>query len=97
MNRYLILAAVALWIATGLQGYRLGYRASETEHALDLADAQASAFEAAERASIKEAERLALEAERDALAQELMSQAYADPDRDRPALSVGSVRRLNSR
>lgn len=59
------------------------------------AKAQQVAYENAERLSRKEAERLALEVERDALALELEDAARADPDASRPALGADSVRRLN--
>jgi hypothetical protein len=92
-----IAAALVLLSLAGLAGYRLGYGISDGQHAKALLEAQRSAYEAAELASKKEAERLALLAERDALARELDAQAYADPDGARPALGAASVRRLNSR
>lgn len=91
---YLLIGAVAV---VGLGGYRLGYGISEGRHAAALAEAQARAFEAADLASRKEAERLALETQRDALARELDAAAYADPDAGRAALSADSVRRLRNR
>lgn len=97
MNRYLLIGATAAIALAGLQGYRMGYAASEGRHAAALVAAQREAFAAAEAASRKEAERLAMEAERDALARDLEAQAYTDPDRDRPALSADGVRRLNVR
>jgi hypothetical protein len=92
-----IVAALVLILLAGWQGYRLGYGISEGRHAAALAEAQARAFEAADLASRKEAERLALLAERDALARELDAAAYADPDGSRPALGAASVQRLKRR
>lgn len=97
MNAKLILAALALSALTGWQGYRMGVSAEETRQALLLTDAQRRAIERTNDANRAEAERLALQAERDALALELEDLARADPDASRPALSAGSVRRLNSR
>lgn len=93
----LILAALALCAVTGTGGYHLGYGAAEDDQALRVAEAQRRMIRAAEDASRAEAERLALQAERDALALELEDAARADPDASRPALSAGSVRRLNQR
>lgn len=93
--RYAILAA--LLIATGVQGYRMGVSAEATRAALKLAEAQREAIQAAERATDAEAARLAMQAERDLLAQSLEDAAHADPDASVLALGADSVRRLNRR
>lgn len=73
-------------IAAGL-GLLAGFAIGDTrataraglQHAAALAEAQAQVIRAAELASRKEAMRLSLEAERDALARDLEDQAHAQP------------------
>jgi hypothetical protein len=97
LRPWLLAALCAALVAPFGFGWRMGAQNAEARHSAALAAAQARAFAAAEVASRKEAERLALEMERDALARDLEAAAYADPDRDRPALGADSVRRLNAR
>lgn len=77
-------AAVIAAFAALASAFGVGWYAASTTAARDAAEAMARAQAAivrnAELASRKEAERLALEAERDALAQSLEDQAYADAD-----------------
>ncbi|MFN4130380.1 MAG: hypothetical protein ACK4GC_11300 [Paracoccaceae bacterium] len=59
--------------------------------------AQRESMRAADLAGRKEAERLAMQAERDRLAQDLEDPANADVDADRPAIGADSVSLLNRR
>jgi hypothetical protein len=93
----ILAAALALSAATGWQGYRLGMDRAEARHAADEADMRRRLAAAAEEAGRREAARLVAERERAALAAELEDLARADPDADRPALPVDSVRRLARR
>jgi hypothetical protein len=97
LRPWLLAALCGVLVASFGWGWRMGAQRADARHAAAMAAAQAKAFEAAEMASRKEAERLALQAERDSLARDLEAAAYADPGRDRPALSADSVRRLNAR
>ncbi|PZQ99218.1 MAG: hypothetical protein DI533_00480 [Cereibacter sphaeroides] len=97
MRPWLIAAFLAAILASGAIGYRQGKVVTEAAYLRDLDAARQRAFDAANLASKKEAERLALEAQRDELARELDAAAYADPDGSRPALSAGSVRRIGRR
>ena len=76
--------------------YSVGYSAGKAGMVEDLRKQQDAILRAAEAASRKEAERLAVERERDALAMELENAAYADPSSGQ-CLSVGRVQRLNAR
>jgi hypothetical protein len=86
-------AAVAALAAS----FWFGARYSDGRHAARLLEAQKETMQAAEQASRVEAERLALQAERDELARALEDQAYATPDDGSAALSADRVRRLNLR
>jgi signal transduction histidine kinase len=97
VNPWLISALLVLIGLAGWQGYRMGEAAAEGRHAMQLLEAQRSAQRAADLASRKEAERLALQSERDRLARDLEDLANADSDADRPAIGAGSVSRLNQR
>ena len=90
-------AVLALVALAGVQGYRIGHAASEARHEAALSAARAAAFAAAERLSLAEAARLAAVARADALSREMEDAAHADPDADRPALGLDSVRRLARR
>mgnify|MGYP001160573883 CR=1 FL=1 len=79
----------------GVRSYNTGYAKSEAEHAAALEKARAEQARAAEAASRKEEERLALEREIDVLQRELEDAARSDPGADRPALGADSVSRLN--
>lgn len=87
--------ALALSALTGWQGYRWGVDRTEARHAAAQEAMRDRLMRLAEDTSRIEAERLALEVERDALARDLEDAARADPDADRPALGPDSVRRLN--
>ncbi|WP_290684713.1 hypothetical protein [Haematobacter sp. UBA3484] len=63
----------------------------EARKALDAAEA---AQDARERAARAEAQRLAVQAERDRLARKLEDAAHADPVRNPDALPASRVRRL---
>lgn len=102
MNR--LYAALAILVVAGLLIWRMdalaysrGFAAAEAIHASDIAKERDRVAAAAEQASRKEAERLAVEAERDALARELEDAALQDPDAGRMCLGVDSVRRLQKR
>ncbi len=91
--------ALALAFAAGiwLHGHYTGRTGCETRAALAQAEAERAAWRAAEAASRKEAARLAVEAERDALARELEDAANADPVAAPACLGPERVRRLNLR
>jgi signal transduction histidine kinase len=91
-------ALVALALIAGAWGHgrHTGVAACEAAHARAMDAARDAAMRAAELASRKEAERLAAEAERDAMARDLEDQANADPATG-DCLSVDRVRRLNLR
>jgi len=95
VNRALALTLVC--VALFGSGYIVGGTHAKNRYEARAIAAQRVAYANAERLSRIEAERLALQAERDALSLELEDAARADPDADRPALSADSVRRLNSR
>jgi signal transduction histidine kinase len=97
VNPWLISALLAALALAGWQGYRLGESVSEGRHAAALVQAQRDAQRASDLASRKEAERLAMKAERDRLAQDLEDLANADADADRRAIGADSVSRLNRR
>jgi hypothetical protein len=97
MNPWPILAAVLLIGLAGFQGYRMGSRAADARHERALLQAQNEMIQAAEQASRKEAERLAMQSERDALARDLEDQANAEPDDGSCGLPAGRVQRLNLR
>lgn len=86
------LAAIGL---AGWQGYRMGEAAAEGRHAAALLEAQRQAQRAADLASRIEAERLAMQAERDRLARDLEDRAHADPSGG--GLPAGRVERLRQR
>jgi hypothetical protein len=92
---YAIGAVIALLVVG--QAYRMGYSAAMGEVAQKALKAQKAAFAAAEIASRKEAQRLALEAQRDDLARQLEDAANADADADRVCLGADSVQRLRAR
>jgi Flp pilus assembly protein TadG len=96
MRQYLIIAAVVAVIVSFGYGYHTGHNAADTAHALQLAAAREDAVKAAELASRKEEERLAVEAQRAALAQQLEDQAYAESVSHPACLPASRVRRLNS-
>jgi hypothetical protein len=91
-------ALVALALIAGAWGHgrHTGVVACEAAHARALDAARDAAMRAAELASRKEAERLAAEAERDALARDLEDAANADPPTGE-CLSADRVRRLQLR
>ena len=90
--------AVVLGLAwAGNALYRAGYSACQTERAATVEKARTEAAAAAELASRKEAERLAAEASRAALAAELEDLANAGPVGVPECLSADRVRRLNGR
>lgn len=89
--------ALALLAAVGSGGFWAGHRIADGKHAAELLRQEEAQRVLVEQAHRKEQQRLAAMRERDALARRLEEAAYADPDADRPALSAGSVRRLNSR
>jgi hypothetical protein len=87
------IAAALVLLLTGaayLWGRQDGRALCEGAHAAALAQAQAATIRI-------EAERLAIQAERDALARDLEDQAHADPVRNPDCLSADRVRRLNLR
>lgn len=84
------IAAWSLWL------YSAGYSAGKAGMVEALRKEQSAVLRAAEAASRKEAERLAAEQERDALAQALEDQAYAEPVTG-TCLPVSRVLRLNQR
>lgn len=88
-------AAVAI-IAAGVVGYRQGYGMAEARMLRALQAEQAAVAKAAEIASRKEAERLAAEQERDALALALEDAANAEPATG-TCLPVSRVLRLRQR
>jgi hypothetical protein len=91
-----ILAALGFWRATS-QAWSRGYAAAEAAQVAEAERLQGRIRALAGAAARAEGARLALEAERDALARELEELADADPDADRPALGLDSVRRLELR
>jgi hypothetical protein len=90
--------AIALGVFAGAYGtgWYHGHRQAGIEAQARLAQAMQQAVRNAQMAGRIEAERLALEAERDALAQELEDQANADTD-STGGLSRGRVDRLRQR
>ncbi len=88
-------AAIAALVGIWFHGVSTGESRADARHGLAIRAAQQQAFEAAEAASIKEAQRLAAAAERDTLARELEDLANADPDTG-GGLPAGRVQRLNS-
>lgn len=78
-------------------GWHHGAQSAEARHSAALMAAQARAIHSADRLRLVEAARLDAVRRADALSLELEDAADADPDADRPALSLDSVRRLNSR
>lgn len=95
MSLRLALAALAIIAMIGAYAKgRADGRALEAGiHAAALAEAQSRTMRAAEQASRAEADRLAMEAQRDTLARDLEDQAYADKD-DTGGLPRGRVGRL---
>ena len=71
-NPWLILAFIAVLAGTGWQGYRMGQAASEAAHDAE----KLAAIEAGQKL---DAERIALQRERDALADQLAEERNADP------------------
>lgn len=93
-------ALIAVLMAAAFVAERLywaGWDAAMASIADDMAEAQRAAFEAAELASRKEAARLAAEAHREKLEQELEDAAMADPVTATACLPLGRVQRLNAR
>lgn len=88
-------AAVAVF-AAGAIGYRQGYGMAEARMFRALQAEQAAVAKAAEVASRKEAQRLAAEQERDALALALEDAANAEPATG-VCLPVSRVLRLQQR
>ena len=88
-------AALAI-LAAGVVGYRQGVTVTEARMIRAQQEAQEAAYRAAELASRKEAERLALEAKRADLAQQLEDQAYAEAPSS-VCLPVSRVLRLRQR
>lgn len=97
--RLLVLVAVLTSVAGVLaqRFYAAGYRAAEARQAAVVARAQARLAQAAEALGRMEALRLAAEAERDAIADELEDAARLDAAGGNVALGIDSVRRLNRR
>jgi hypothetical protein len=93
----ILAAALALSAVTGWQGYRLGTERAEARHLAEQAETRRRLAAATAEANRREAARLAAEAARDAMVQDLEEAARADRDADRPALSADSVRRLSAR
>jgi len=80
----------------GAGGYVMGSRANEAKHTRALLQAQQDQMRAAEAASRKELERLALQALVEAQAQALEDASYVVDESDCPsALPASRVRRLN--
>lgn len=79
----------------GVKAYRAGKGACEASHAAALDRAREAAAKAAEIASRREADRLAAEAERDAMAMELEDAARMDPGAGACGIGLDGVRRLN--
>ena len=73
-------AFVALLSGAYAKGRADGRALEAGAYAAQLAEAQARTMRAAEQASRAEADRLEMEAQRDALARDLEDQAYADKD-----------------
>ena len=84
-------------VAAIVGAYGLGRHHEAQSIAVDMARLREKQIEAAELASRKEAERLAIQSERDSLAQQLEDAARSDPDAGRMSLSADSVRRINQR
>lgn len=99
LNPWLLLAlcvSLAAWTGyVGTRAYRAGEAACEARHEAELNRAREAAAKAAEIASRRESDRLAAEAERDALAMELEDAARADPGAGACGLGADSLRRLN--
>ncbi len=98
-NPWLILGLCAVLAGgaslIGVKAYRAGKGACEARHEAELNRAREAAAKAAEIASRRESDRLAAEAERDALAMELEDAARADPGAGACGLGADSLRRLN--
>lgn len=98
MGRLAVLGAVAgLIVAAGVWGYVKGFDAAQGRMFRDLQREQQAVMRAAELASRKEAERLAAEQERAALAQTLEDLANAEPVSSGACLPVSRVLRLQQR
>lgn len=96
IRAWLLAAALALLAGAYGWGRMDGARLAHAAQAATVAAAQAATIRAAEVASRKEAERLALQAERDALAHQLEDEAREDPDAT-GGLPAGRVDRLRRR
>lgn len=96
MKGWLALAALAALALAYSAGWYRGNEQAALAAKAATAQAMAQAIRNAEIASRIEAERLAIEAERNALAQELEDQAYADTD-DAGGLPRSRVDRLRRR
>lgn len=96
MKGWLALGALAALAMAYSAGWYRGAEQAALAAEAATAQAMAQAIRNAEIASRIEAERLAIEAERNALAQELEDQAYADTD-DTGGLSRSRVDRLRRR
>ena len=102
MIRFYAAAFLAISIGVGLgwagkRLYEAGYAACQAERSAALEAARVAAARAADLASQKEIERLAAEAARALLAQELEDTANAEAVVVAECLSVERVRRLNLR
>jgi biopolymer transport protein ExbB/TolQ len=89
-------AAVLLLTALG-SVYLLGRAHEARAHAAERIALQEAYLDARSRADKAERLRLAMQAERDRLAQELENEARDDTDAGRAALPSRSVQRLNAR
>jgi len=78
-------------------GWHYGAASEEAQQAAERARIERRLATVADDASEAEAARLAAERDRDILAEELENAARADPDANRPALGIDSVRRLDRR
>lgn len=92
----IVAAVLAAVIGAYVWGRGDGRALAEAAHAAKMQRAQADALRAADLASRKEADRLAAEAARNDLAQQLEDMANADPAGGE-CLPVSRVLRLNQR
>lgn len=100
MRVYMFLGALAV-IGTALGGAYLkghsdGTRAAEARAAEAVRELNEELRQAELEAQRREQQRLAELAELEGQVEELRRLADEDPDADRPAVGVGSVRRINS-
>lgn len=97
MTRYLIGLGLVLSVVAGayVTGRSHGFSAAETRHTAARLEMQERLHQAAQQLSMKERERLAALRQLDAIQRENQNDARQDPNADRPALGLDSVRRLN--